>query len=79
MHLIDGDIPPPRPCLQAIGIVIGGAFTALINAFVSDFITPLISAIWGGADFSALAFYINSSKFAVGEALFSFCFLRGGP
>lgn len=63
--------PParPAPCravLQAIGIVIGGAFTSLVNAFVSDFITPLIAAIWGGADFSALAFYVNGSKFSYG-------------
>lgn len=48
--------------------MVGGAFTQLVNALVSDFITPLISAIWGGADFSQLAFYVNGSKFSYGEA-----------
>ncbi|KAL4442515.1 hypothetical protein ABPG77_005099 [Micractinium sp. CCAP 211/92] len=28
---------------MAVGIVVGTAFTALVNAFVSDFITPLIA------------------------------------
>ena len=34
---------------MAIGVIIGGAFAAIITAFTDDFINPLISAI-GGAE-----------------------------
>lgn len=50
----------------AIGITVGASFTTLITTFVSSFITPLISAIFGGADFSALYFTLNNSKFTYG-------------
>ena len=32
---------------MAIGVIIGGAFTAIVTAFTDDFITPVIS-IFGG-------------------------------
>jgi large conductance mechanosensitive channel len=51
----------------AVGIVIGLAFTALVNAFVEDLITPLIAAIGGQRDFSALDFTINDSTFRYGH------------
>ena len=35
---------------MAIGVIIGGAFTAIVTAFTDDFITPLIS-IFGGTEF----------------------------
>jgi len=35
---------------MAIGVIIGGAFTAIVTAFTDDFITPLIS-IFGGSEF----------------------------
>jgi large conductance mechanosensitive channel len=59
----------------AVAVVIGAAFGAVVTAFVSSFITPLIAAIGGKPDFSALAFTINGSKFAYGaflNALISF-------
>ena len=51
----------------ATAVVIGAAFTAVINAVVKDLITPLIAAIGGKHDFSALAFTINGSRFAYGD------------
>ena len=36
----------------AVGIVIGAAFTAVINSFVKDLLMPIIGFILGGADFS---------------------------
>jgi large conductance mechanosensitive channel len=51
----------------AIAGVIGTAFTAVVNAFVKDVITPLIAAIGGKPDFSDLAFTINGSRFAYGD------------
>jgi large conductance mechanosensitive channel len=51
---------------MAVGIVIGIAFAAVITAFVGDLITPLIAAIGGNPDFSALSFTINKSHFLYG-------------
>ena len=53
----------------AVGIVIGLAFAAVITAFVGDLITPLIAAIAGKPDFSALSFTINKSHFLYGAFL----------
>src|SRR3954453_3348616 len=50
----------------AIAIVIGLAFVALVTAFVADFVTPLIAAIGGHHDFSALYFTIHGSVFRYG-------------
>ena len=36
----------------AVGIVIGAAFTAVVNSFVNDLLMPIIGFILGGADFS---------------------------
>ena len=59
----------------AVAVVIGTAFTAVVTAIVADLITPLIAAIGGKSDFSALSFTINHSKFQYGaflNALISF-------
>jgi large conductance mechanosensitive channel len=49
----------------AVAVIIGLAFTAIINAIVSGLITPLIGMI-GGKDFSDLDFTINGSTFEYG-------------
>ena len=36
----------------AVAVVIGTAFTAIVNSVVSDLIMPLISLVTGGIDFS---------------------------
>ena len=62
----------------AVAVVIGAAFGAVVQALVKSFITPLIGAFGGVPDFSALAFTVNGSRFAVGEfinALLSFLIL----
>src|SRR6516225_10810324 len=51
----------------AVAVVIGAAFGAVVTALVKDLITPIIAAIVGKPDFSALAFEVNGSKFLVGE------------
>ena len=51
----------------AIGVVIGVAFGAVVTAFVKDLVTPLIGALGGKPDFSALSFTINNSKFSYGD------------
>jgi large conductance mechanosensitive channel len=59
----------------AVAVVIGGAFGAVVTALVKDLITPLIAAIVGKPDFSAITFSINGSQFPIGDfinALMSF-------
>jgi large conductance mechanosensitive channel len=59
----------------AVAVVMGAAFGAVVTAFVASFVTPLIAAIGGKPDFSALAFTINGSRFTYGaffNALLSF-------
>lgn len=51
----------------AVAVVIGAAFGAVISALVKDLITPLIAAIFGKPDFSALTFEVNGSKFLYGD------------
>ena len=51
----------------AVAVVIGGAFGAVVTALVKDLITPLIAAVVGKPDFSAIAFTINGSQFLLGD------------
>ncbi len=53
----------------AVGVVIGAAFTTVVNALVADLLTPLIAAIGGSADFGGLSFTVNESEFAYGHFL----------
>lgn len=59
----------------AVAVVIGGAFGALVTAFVKAFIGPLIALFGGQPDFSRLAFTVNGTRFPYGvfvTALVSF-------
>jgi large conductance mechanosensitive channel len=53
----------------AVAVVIGAAFTAVVNSLVADIFTPLIAAIFGTQDFSSLNFTINGSQFNYGNFL----------
>lgn len=53
----------------AVAVVIGGAFGAVVAALVKDLLTPLIAAIVGQPDFSAIQFTVNGSKFLIGDFL----------
>ena len=51
----------------AVAVVIGTAFTALVNSLVGSLITPLIAAVFGKHNFSTLVFTINGSRFLYGD------------
>jgi len=51
----------------AVGVVIGAAFGGVVTAFTKDLLTPLIAAIAGKPDFSALQFTVHNSKFLPGD------------
>jgi large conductance mechanosensitive channel len=64
----------------AVGVIIGASFGKVVDALVKSLITPLIAAIGGQPDFSALSFTLNNSKFAYGEfinAIISFIIIAG--
>ena len=52
---------------MAVGVVIGAAFATVVTALTKDLLTPLIAAIAGKPDFSAIKFTVNGSMFAVGD------------
>jgi large conductance mechanosensitive channel len=51
----------------AVGVVVGAAFGSVVAAFTKDLLTPLIAALVGKPDFSALQFTINGSRFPIGD------------
>ncbi|HEV2061301.1 MAG TPA: large conductance mechanosensitive channel protein MscL [Solirubrobacteraceae bacterium] len=54
----------------AVAVVIGAAFTQVVNAFVTDIVTPLIGAITGGDQFFGdRSFEINGSQFLYGDLI----------
>src|SRR6266511_1140602 len=53
----------------AVGIVIGAAFVAVVQAAVADLLTPLIAAVFGQPDFSQLTFEVAGSVFKYGHFL----------
>lgn len=53
----------------AVGVMIGAAFSGLVNSLVTDILTPLIAAIFKSPDFSGIAFTINGSRFFIGKFL----------
>ena len=52
----------------AVGVIIGGAFTAIVSALVKDIITPLIG-MFGKVDLSNLNTTIHGAKFGFGDFL----------
>lgn len=65
----------------AVAVVFGGAFGAIVTSLVEDIITPLIGAIFGQPDFSAITLgpimignFINAvvNFLIVGTSLFFF-------
>jgi large conductance mechanosensitive channel len=51
----------------AVAVVMGAAFGAVVSALVKDLMTPLIAALFGKPDFSALTFELNGSRFLYGD------------
>ena len=52
-----------------IAVVMGVGFKSVTDALVKDLMTPLIAAVGGNTDFSALTFEINGSQFLYGDFL----------
>jgi large conductance mechanosensitive channel len=48
----------------AVGIIIGAAFTGIVNSLVNDIIMPPIGVITGGVDFKDLFIALNGEHYA---------------
>lgn len=63
----------------AVGIIIGAAFTTVVNSLVNDLINPIIGLVIGGTDFSNLFLAFSTESFptvaaaeAAGVAVFRY-------
>ena len=54
---------------MAVGVIIGGAFTSIVNSLVADVFTPIIGIITGGVDFSNLSIGIGGAQIMIGNFL----------
>lgn len=53
----------------AVAVVVGAAFNGIVQSFVADLLTPLISAFGGLPDFASLKFTVGESNFMYGKFL----------
>lgn len=53
---------------MAVGVVVGGAFTAIVNSLVGDIINPLIGKLFGGVDLSAAKVVLTAADEEAGIA-----------
>jgi large conductance mechanosensitive channel len=51
----------------AVAVILGAAFTAIINSLVNDIIMPIIGALLGGIDFTALAITVGDANITYGN------------
>ncbi|MCT8158965.1 large conductance mechanosensitive channel protein MscL [Pseudoruegeria sp. SHC-113] len=49
---------------MAVGIIIGAAFTAIVQSMVGDLINPIISLFIGGIDFSGMYVLLGEGEYA---------------
>ena len=47
---------------MAVGLIIGSAFTAIVNSLVKDIFSPLITIITGKADMTQLIWNVNGAE-----------------
>lgn len=47
---------------MAVGVIIGGAFTAIVNSLVNDIMMPVLSLITGGMDFTHLCIVLGQGE-----------------
>ena len=47
---------------MAVGVIIGGAFTAIVTSLVNDILMPVLSLITGGLDFTSLCIVLGEGE-----------------
>lgn len=51
----------------AIGVIIGGAFNAIVSSLVDNILAPILGIIVGGLDFNGLSITVGSAKIMYGS------------
>ena len=51
---------------MAVGLIVGSAFTAIVNSLVNDIFTPLIGIVIGGIGFSEMTITVGTANLAIG-------------
>ncbi len=46
---------------MAVGIIVGGLFTAIVNSFVKDILNPILGLLVGGTDFGSLKIVLKAA------------------
>ena len=52
---------------MAVGVIVGSAFTAIVNSLVKDVVTPCIGVLTGGVDFTQMKYVITPGTEEVAE------------
>ncbi len=52
---------------MAVGIIIGGLFTAIVNSFVKDILNPILGLLVGGTDFGSLKIVLREATLTTEE------------
>ena len=52
---------------MAVGIIIGGMFTAIVNSFVKDILNPILGLLVGGTDFGELKIVLKEATLTTEE------------
>ena len=47
---------------MAVGVIIGGAFTAIVTSLVNDILMPVLSLLTGGLDFTSLCIVLGEGE-----------------
>ena len=54
---------------MAVGIIMGTAFTAIVNSVVEDLLMPIITGLTAGVDFSELYVTVGGAKLMFGNLI----------
>ena len=57
---------------MAVGVIIGGAFTAIVNSLVNDIVMPIVGLLLGGVDFTHLAIRVPNFFGSGDEAVIAY-------
>ena len=52
---------------MAVGVIVGGAFTAIVNSLVGDIFTPLVNILTGKLNFSEWVVPVGTSQLLIGN------------
>ena len=65
---------------MAVGVVVGGAFTKIVNSLVEDILTPIVNMLTGKADVTDLSVSIGSATLNYGvflQSIINFLIIAG--